>query len=197
MKRAIIICFIILLLIYGICAVLVPCGIYEWETYYKITAIVGCIASVLGFGAAALGQKDLLSYESEAIKRLAQAAEDIENKESQIKDASDKIASLEYKKEELEVLVKKASLTLFYKEELERLYQRLLRIINKNDELNDTIMSISQTEEKLRELEGEIANNPEISDILSTIQKARGTSRHPRTLLEALMGSFTVEMNVK
>lgn len=130
MRKLIISLFILLLVIYAGGAICVPCAFFDWEAYYKLVAIVGGLASVIGLGAASFVRVDLLSYDAEAIKRLAEAAKEIENKNTQIKNASDKIASLEYKKEELEVLVKKASMILFYKEELSRLYEKLLTLIH-------------------------------------------------------------------
>lgn len=173
MRKLIISLFILLLVIYAGGAICVPCGFFDWEAYYKLVAIVGGLASVIGLGAASFVRVDLLSYDAEAIKRLAEAAKEIENKNTQIKNASDKIASLEYKKEELEVLVKKASMILFYKEELSRLYEKLLTLIHKDEELSNVILEIPQKEGQLESLEGEMVDNPEIKEILNTIQKAK------------------------
>ena len=190
MRKLIIIFFILLLLLYAGCAVCVLFDLYGWDVYFKIVAIVGGLASIIGLGAAAFIRVDLLSYDAEAIERLAVAAKEIEDKNTKIKDASDQIASLEYKKEELEVLVKKASLILYYKEELDRKYQKLLALINKNEDLNQIVLEIPQLEENLKNLEGEMEENKEIQDILSTIQKAKGRYHFPELVINTFFGSF-------
>lgn len=185
--------FIFLLLVYGVCAVCVPLGLYNWDTYFKIVGVVGGLASIIGLGAAAFVRIDLLSYDAEAIERLASAAKEIESKESQIRDASTKIEALEYKKDELEVLVKKASLVLYYREELNRLYEKLLGLIHKNEDLNYLVVSIPEMESQLEKLEGEMDNNPEIRDILTTIQKAKTHSR-TKYVLGSVLGSVTFKV---
>lgn len=193
MRKWFVIAFVVLLLIYTGCAICVPLGLYGWDAYFEIVGVVGGLASIIGLGAAAFVRIDLLSYDAEAIERLAIAAKEIENKESQIRVASDKIEALEYKKDELEVLVKKASLVLFYKEELNRLYEKLLGLIRKNNELNDIIVTIPEMERQLSKLEGEVDNNPEIRDILSTIQKAK-THRHAELVFNTLLGAISFKL---
>lgn len=193
MKKWIVISFFALLLIYAGCAACVAFDLYNWDTYFKIVGVIGGLASIIGLGAAAFVRIDLLSYNAEAIERLATAAKEIENKESQIRDASNKIEALEYKKEELVVLVKKASLILYYKEELNRLYEKLLDLIHKNEELNKIVMTIPEMEGQLSKLEGEMETNPEIQDILGTIQKAK---RHRRTeiVLDTFFGAISFRL---
>lgn len=197
MRKLIVILFVVLLIAYvggAICGLL---KLFGWNTYLVATSIVGGLASVLSLGVALLSNsKDLIrDNNSAAIQRLADAAKEIEDKEHQIKDASDKIASLQIKKDELEILVKKASLSLYYKDELDRLYQKLLDLIHKNEELNNVIMEIPQTEDKLVKLNGEIEKNSEIQDILATIQKARNNDHNkPVVLLKSIFGTVTFEL---
>jgi len=193
MRKWIVISFVALLLVYAGCAVCVLFGLFTWDTYFKIVGVVGGLASIIGLGAAAFVRIDLLSYDAEAIERLAIAAKEIENKESQIRDASNKIEALEYKKDELEVLVKKASLVLYYKEELNRLYEKLLGLIHKNDEINSIVMSIPEMEGQLEKLEGEVEKNPEIRDILTTIQKAK-THRHTEVIFNTILGAISFKV---
>ena len=196
MKRKIFkILFVGLLVLYAGCAICVPFKLYDWDTYFKIIAIIGGLVSVLGLGATAFVSVDLLSYDSEALQRIADASKEIESKKDEIKDASDKIASLQIKKDELETLVEKASLSLYYKEELDRLYERLLDLIHNNVELNNVILEIPQTEDKLTKLDGEIKQNNEIREVLQTIQKAR-SKEHPRHLitLRTMLGSISMKL---
>lgn len=193
MKKLILFLFVFLFIIYAGCAGCVLLGLYNWDTYFKIIAVIGGLASIIGLGAAAFVRIDLLSYDAEAIKRLAEAAKEIENKETQIKNASDKIASLEYKKEELEVLVKKASMILFYKEELNRLYEKLLTLIHKDEELNNVILAIPQKEGELANLEDEMEENPEIKEILNTIQKAKRKTK-VELVFDTFLGSLIFKL---
>lgn len=156
MKKFVIISFIVLLLIYGGCALMVYWNLFTWEVYFKIAAIAGGLASIIGLGANAFIRVDLLSYDAEAIEKIADAAKEIENKQIQIKNVSNKIEALEYKKEELEVLVTKASLIMYYKQELNRLYEKLLKSIQKNEELNSLIIAIPDMESQLNKLESEM-----------------------------------------
>lgn len=172
MRKVIVISFVVLGLAYvggAICALF---HLFSWDTYYIVVAIVGGLASIIGLGAASL-RSELREYNSETLKQLAATAKEIENKQNQLKDATEQIASLEYKKEELEVLVKKASLSLYYREECERLYQKLLDLLHRDSEINNVIVSIQQAESDLAAIDGEISENQEIKDILATIQKAK------------------------
>ena len=154
---------------------------YMRNLNYIIVAIVGGLASIIGLGAASL-RSELREYNSETLKQLAATAKEIENKQNQIKDATEQIASLKYKKEELEVLVKKASLSLYYREECERLYQKLLDLLHRDSEINNVIVSIQQAESDLAAIDGEISENKEIKDILATIQKAKSKQTPNRFL---------------
>lgn len=172
MRKAITISFIVLGLAYLGGAACAFFHLITWGAYLIIVAVVGGLASIIGLGAASM-RSELREYSAETLKKLAETADEIENKKTQLKDTAEQIASLEYKKEELEVLVRKASLSLYYKEECERLYQKLLDLIHRESEINDVIVSIQQAESNLMAIDGEINDNKEIKDILATIQKAK------------------------
>ena len=181
MKKLVTVSFIILGIVYLGGAACALFHLFDWSVYWIIIAVVGGLASILGLGYASL-RSELKEYNAETLKQLVETAKEIENKQNQLKDTTEQIASLEYKKEELEVLVKKASLSLYYREECERQYQKLLDLLQKDNELNDVIVSIQQMESALQSLDGEINENKEIKDILSTIQKARSKHYYPRSL---------------
>ena len=62
-------------------------------------------------------------------------------------------------------------------------------------ELNNVILEIPQTEDKLTKLDGEIKQNNEIQEVLQTIQKARSKD-HPRHLitLSTMLGSISMKL---
>lgn len=193
MKKVTLVSFIILIFVYVIGALCALFHLFEWEVYLIIVAVVGGLASVISLGAASL-RSELREYNAETLKQLAATANEIENKQSQLKDTTEKIASLEYKKEELEVLVKKASLSLYYRGECERLYQKLLDLLRQDSEINEVIISIQQTESELMALDGEIVQNKEIKDILSTIQKAKNRHTYSRLFREIVLSSAKINI---
>lgn len=193
MKRFFVICFIALLIIYAGCALCALFNKFSWDDFFKIIGIVGGLASIIGLGAAAFVRIDLLSYDAEAIEKLASKAKEIEQKENQIKVASDKIEALEYKKEELEILVKKASLLLYYRDELDRSYEQLLNLVHGNSEIKDLMFKIPEIENQIMTLEGEIEENAEIRDILSTLEKAKKRKR-TEFVLRTIFGPISFKL---
>lgn len=195
MRKFAIICFIVAILVYGIGAILAWMGILiGWDTYWKIAGAVSGLASILGLLGLAINplkDADIKSFQVQTLQKLADTAKEIENKEGVLKETSDKITSLEIKKEELEVLVKKASLVLYYKDELERAYQRLLKLLNVNSEINETIVYIQQIESEAKSLNAEIDENADIRDIISTIVKAKSKQYPKRTFLEILLATIS------
>lgn len=194
MKKLILIITIVLFVIYGGCAICVHFGWIDWldwDVYFKIVAIAGGLASIFGLGAAAI-KTDFNSQTAEALKELSKTAEEVSNKQSQLKDTSDRIAKLELRKEELEVLVKKASLSLYYQDELGRKYQDLLRYLNRHNEIQEMVSEIAQLESHVKDLNGEIEENPDIKVVLDTLQRAKQREQKKKTLIDALTSIPTI-----
>lgn len=200
MRKISIIGFILALVIFIAGAILALLHIWiNWDIYWKITGCVGGLASVigiLGFASSPLADADIRKLQSNSLKELAETARQIENKEGELKQANDKVASLQLKSEELEVLVKKASLSLYYNDELQHLYQKLLSLIQKNQELKDIIVAIQQTEEDAKELNAEVEHNTDVQDIIEMINKAKRTRTDKRSFLEILLGSLEPEITL-
>ncbi len=55
-------------------------------------------------------------------------------------------------------------------------------------------MTIPEMERQLSKLEGEVDNNPEIRDILSTIQKAKTHHRHAELVFNTLLGTISFKL---
>lgn len=171
----------------------------DWELYWKITGCVGGLASVvgiLGLVSNPLADADIRKLHSKSLKELAETAKQIESKEGELKQANDKVASLQLKSEELEVLVKKASLSLYYNDELQHNYQKLLSLVQKNQELKDVIVNIQQTEEDAKALNAEIEQNDDVKDIIDMINKAKKSRIAKHNFFEIIFGSLEPEITL-
>lgn len=201
MRKFAIICFVVAFLIYVAGALMSWQGfLINWDTYWKIVGVVGGMASIIGMLGIALNpltDADIRNFRTKSLVELAQTAAEIENKQGMLKEANEQLTSLKIKKDELEVLVKKASLVLYYKEELDRLYQRLLTLLDKNREINETIVSIRQAETNASSLNAEIEQNDDIQDILNTIQKAKTRPISKSALFELAIDRFFSNMTIR
>lgn len=201
MRKFSIICFILAFLIYVAGAIMAwQEFLINWDAYWKIVGIVGGSASIFGMLGIALNplkDADIRNFRTQTLIDLAQTAKEIEDKQDALKETNEQLTSLQIKKEELEVLVKNASLALFYKEELERLYQRLLKLLDKNREINETIVSIRQLEADASSLNAKIEQNEDIQDILNTIQKAKTRPISKGAIFKFVMDKFLSSLIIK
>ena len=200
MRKIAIVGFVVALVIFVAGAIMALLDfLIDWEIYWKITGCVGGLASVvgiLGFVSNPLADADIRKLHSKSLKELAETAKQIESKEGELKQANDKVASLQLKSEELEVLVKKASLCLFYNDELQHNYQKLLSLVQKNQELKDLIVNIQQTEEDAKALNAEIEQNDDVKDIIDMINKAKKSRIAKHNMFEIIFGSLEPEITL-
>ena len=85
---------------------------------------------------------------------------------------------------------------LDYYEMVEALKQEKLEVesYEKQVQCGDLVITeIPEMERQLSKLEGDVDNNPEIRDILSTIQKAK-THRHAELVFNTLLGAISFKL---
>lgn len=161
-------------------------GLVTREDYFAYAGIVGGLASVAGLLALtrpAITQSDFKSAEIAALKSMAVTAEQLEKLQSTRAKTEQEIDGLAIKKKEMELLVKKASLALFLKEQYAHHERQVTEELARNDRLRIALDSASESAEKIRALDEEIAVDPNVSQLREIIKAA---SRREPTLDEML-----------
>jgi hypothetical protein len=114
---------------------------------------------------------------------MAVTAEQLEKLQSTRAKTEQEIDGLAIKKKEMELLVKKASLALFLKEQYAHHERQVTEELAKNDRLRIALDSASESAEKIKALDEEIAVDPNVSQLREIIKAA---SRREPTFDEML-----------
>ena len=205
MKKLIvlIVIFSMLYFVVGLFAVLL--GWFPKDTYLTFSGIIGGLASVCGllsFGIARkISNEDFADVEAAYLKKISDTADRLKDTNDELLDKSRKINStqeelnnLENKKKEMEFLVKKASMSLFLQDQFERHQKRILELVENNGELKVLLEEVEPIKEKLRQLEQEIEENPNVvmlNEIIAT------TKREKESILEFKTNFFGIGIDIK
>ncbi len=168
MRKVIIITVILSILYFLLGFISVKLGLLKIDTFLDYGAIIGSIASICGLLSFTISSKlsadDFENVEIGYLKKVSEAAEQLQEKNSEIStrskalsDTEKEIEALEVKRKEMEFLVKKASLSLFLKDRVERSETRITEIINSTPELRGLVEELPSLKEKLNKIDEEIA----------------------------------------
>jgi len=180
MKRLILIIITIAVLYFILGFSAEKLGFLNKEFYNESATIIGGIASILGLlGIVLPGIKpsDIKDLEISNLLKLAQTAEEIKARESELSTKQRSIAELEIQRKEMEFLIRKASLSLYLKDQLENYNNKLLELYDENKELRTVVDKISDIKIQIDELDVEIENSDMAEKVYDTIK----TLRRPRS----------------
>lgn len=179
MKR-ILVLFVILCIFYFIGGYFaVSYGLLEQNTYIVFASIAGGIASVVGLLSLTrptITRSDIQNIELESLKRIADAAKELEKYKHERNAAQEELSKLSLQKEEMQFLVKKASLSLFLQDRLESAGRRINEVIGEHKELEPLIEEYGELAHRLEALEVEIRMDKNV-DILREVLKSAKRSR--------------------
>lgn len=150
-------------------------GWFKKDDYFAYAGIVGGLASVAGLYALtrpALSKSDVQAVELEALRSMAETAEQLQALEATRSKAQEEIGSLAIKKQEMELLVKKASLALFLKEQNAHHERRILEEIDRNAQLKEHLERSQDVVRKLAALNEEIDSDPNVAQLKEIIASA-------------------------
>lgn len=206
--RPLIVSAVLLSLIYFVTGIIfVGIGLLPMSTYLNYAAVFGSLASVFGLLSLVTSKKissdDFENIEMGYLKKITEAADQLNNKKSEIdkrtqalSQTEKAIETLEIKKREMEFLVKKASLSLFLKDRLERNTARIQEIVSSNHELKGLINEHPSLKNKLSHLDEEIQNDPNV-DLLSEIIEGHDLHQNALFKVKEKVNVMGLEIDVK
>ncbi len=208
MKRTIVIIVLasILYFLLGFMATLA--GWLDKTVYLNLSAIIGSVASVSGLLAFGLprgiSNEELEQIESNYLQRTVEAANDLKEKERELSNKAQELSStekeikeLELKKQEMEFLVRKVSLSLFLQDQIRRSQDRILEIVQENQELRDLLGGLGPQVEKLQELEEEVSldkNAELLADVIESSKAEQGSKLEPFVELRPSFFGMSVDL---
>lgn len=179
--------------------ILVRFNLFHIEDYLTAAAIVGGIASVSGlftFSTSKLRRSDVEEIGIEYFKDVVKSAEQLKEKENDIKhkesllSAKEKeLQNLELDRAELEFVVRKASMSIFLQDQYERLDNRIIEIMQENKELTNLLGQREHLKGQLTELGEELKSNERsqtVQEIIELIQTTRTPEKKEKSLIELI-----------
>ena len=166
-------------------------GILAWQqvitvqAYALIGGIVGSLASSIGLvslSRPSLQQSDLEKIESQSLKSIAENTEEIRKLEEQRASelhrlerakvvTAEQIVQLKAQQEEMRLSVRKASLSLFLQEQRRQLQQRVLDLIDEQEDIRKNVLQLISVDEKLIALNEEIESDKNVDLLKSIIEE--------------------------
>ncbi|MED4441682.1 hypothetical protein P9299_00970 [Bacillus cereus] len=153
-------------------------GWLDNDSYTSWTALVGGVATICGLIAFALPKltpNDIKGVGSKSLQELAQLADDLESKESEIHSKATELLKLDKQKKEMEFLVRKASLSVFLQDRIARNENRITDLLSQkhNEEILTLLNEVTESKNKLNVLNEEIQSNEHVALLNEIIAKSR------------------------
>lgn len=177
MKRILLIIILLGVLYYIAGFISVQIGWLNSNTYNSWSTIVGGIATLSGLIAFVMPKftpTDLEMLDIKSLQKITKMAEELDSKKTELNVKATEITKLEQQKSEMEFLVRKASLSLFLQDQIERSENRVLELLNQNEnkEILRLLDEIKITNTKLSTLEEEIQNSEQVELLEEIIGRA-------------------------
>lgn len=187
----IIVSLVVLFFIIGFIAVLLKW--IDLQLYLLISTISGGVASVLGLLnllRPALTPNDIQSLEVQALKKISEIAQEIEDAKTKSFQTKEEIAKLAEQKEEMQILVRKASLSLYLHDQILKHRDQILHIIKSNKDLALLLKGYEQISEKLIALDEEIRTDKNLKMLIEIEKMARLWNEPIDPITEAVRAFF-------
>jgi hypothetical protein len=171
LRRLVAILILCCLIYFPIGYLAVSCDWISLTVFLAAGSGVGAIASIvslISFIRPPITRQDVKNLDWESVRVVATRSKEIEELEDEKKRHVSEIDDLSKRKIEMEDLVRRASMELFLRDRLADCEKEVASSIKSQERLRHALETHRETTAKLRELEIEIENHPDI-DLLNEI----------------------------